>query len=198
MRQTASMTRALTTLAGAVGAGALIWASSRLLRGDFSITDYWGIMGLLAAGGLVAALSQLLGGWTKGGTPTFSPTVFLLGFLPVLVVAGFVIWATQQPPGDGWLVDETRGFADDIGMLRLLSELESFLAVFPFAIGLFLGFCFDTVPREERDERVVRRRRRNEDVAAAEHPTEVRERSPDTEQAPTHRLTRTGEDERRD
>jgi hypothetical protein len=193
MRQRVSMTRALTTLAGAVGAGALIWGASRLLRGDFSIGEYWGIMGLLAAGGLVVALSQVLGGWTKGGAPTFSPTVFAIGFLPVLVVAGFVIWASQQPPDEGWLVDETRAFAGDIRALRLVSELQNFLAAFPFAIGLFLGFCFDTVPRAER---VVADRHRRDDVA--EQPTEVVERSADRGEQPTRRLSRTSDADRRD
>lgn len=162
------MTRALTTLAAAVGAGALIWASSRFFEdGELSIGEYWGIMGLLAAAGLVLALSQLLGGWTKGGGPIFSPTVFLLGFVPALVAGGFIVWFFQQPPEDGWLVDDVQAFAEDIRIDGLVVDLQTFLVLFPVLIGLLLGFCFDTAAREES---VVERRERED---AAEQPTAV-------------------------
>jgi MFS family permease len=211
MRQAFSFTRAITTLAGALAAAALIWAATELFPAAdeqaLSAGDYWGIMGLLAAAGLAVALSQLLGGWTKSGSPLFSPTVFLLGFLPVLVVAGFVVWANQPPEG-GWLVDDTRGFAEDIGARELLNDLSAFLALYPFAIGLLFGVCFDTAAPEEPG---VERRRRVEGRAPAEReqapsragPADAgreaeAERPTTASEAPTHPLTPSRDDERPD
>ena len=207
MRGGLSPTRAVATLVGAIAAAALIWAAATQLvpgEGELSAGDYWGIIGLLAAAGLMVALSQLLGGWTKAGATVFAPVVFLLGFLPVLVVAGFIIWANQ--PEGGWLVDDTRGFADDLGATDLLNDLSSFLALYPFAVGLFLGFCLDTAPREER---VVARREFAERVETDDvdetspHPLArgrdaepEPERPVDTSEAPTHPLTPTRDDER--
>ncbi len=46
------------------------------------------------------ALSQLFGGWTKWGWPRISVGVLLIGFLPVLVVGGWVLLAGQ--PDANW------------------------------------------------------------------------------------------------
>ena len=72
------------TLLGAGGAGALLWLAAA--HTDRSSTGgYWAATGLVIAAGLVFGLSQLRGG---GGHP---PAMLLFGFLPVLIVAGWVI-----------------------------------------------------------------------------------------------------------
>ena len=63
--------------------------------GDNTTGGYWAVYGILAGAGLVMALSQLLGGWTKWGRPTFSPTVFLLAFVPTAIAVG---WILRLPP----------------------------------------------------------------------------------------------------
>ena len=150
--------RALFTLAGVAGAGALIWAAQLF---DLDTTDgFWGAMAVLAAAGFVLGLSQLLGGWTKWGIPTISPTVFLVGFLPTLVVGAWLLLIYQ--PDGGWQQARVEGWNDDLGLTSFTGDLSTFLAVVPLIVGLVLAFTFDTTgPRTrivdaEREREVVR------------------------------------------
>ena len=74
-------------------------------------------MGIVACAGIALGLSQLFGGWTKWGWPTISPMVFLLGFLPTLVVGGAILLA-RQPEG-GWQQSRFDGWASDLGVTGL-------------------------------------------------------------------------------
>src|SRR6266536_3278947 len=133
--------RALMTLLGVGVAGLLAWLTTNI--SDTSTGGYWAAYGILAGAGLVMALSQLLGGWTKWGRPSFSPMVFLLAFVPTLVAVGW-IFVFHQPHSTlfrghimNWSGDiGIRGFVDDMG-----GEL---LTMFAFGLGLVFGFCFDT------------------------------------------------------
>ena len=87
------VTRGIATLAGAAVAGVLLWFATQV--GTESAGEYWATYGLIAAAGLTMALSQILGGWTKWGWPRLSLGVFLLGFLPVLLVGVWVLLARQ-------------------------------------------------------------------------------------------------------
>src|SRR5215211_4517407 len=89
------LTRGAMTLLGVVGAGFLIWWGASALpgEGDATIGEFWWAAALIAAAGLIMALSQLLGGWTKWGRPRISGNVFLLGFLPALIAGGWVVLA---------------------------------------------------------------------------------------------------------
>jgi hypothetical protein len=134
------MVRGLFTLAGAAGAGLLIWISTQI--GEGTLGGYWAVYGLLAGAGLTAALSQLFGGWTKWGWPRITAGVFLLGFLPVLIVAGWVLLAGQ--PDANWFQRHTANWSDDIGIGGLVDDLREHLAVLAFGLGLVFGFTFDT------------------------------------------------------
>ena len=90
--------RGVATLVGAGIAGGLVWLSTQIGQG--STGGYWAAVGILAGAGLTMAVSQLAGGWTKWGVPRISAGVFLIGFLPVLVVAGWVLLAGQ--PDANW------------------------------------------------------------------------------------------------
>src|SRR5918911_2300553 len=103
-------TRATTTLLAAAGAGFLLWLASQF--GHRSLGGYWAIMGLIAGAGLVMALSQLLGGWTKFGTPRLSPFVFLLAFVPVAIVSLWVIFAGE--PENYWIHRHVLAWSNDI------------------------------------------------------------------------------------
>ena len=141
------VTRGLTTLTGAAVAGALLWFATQV--GTESTGAYWATYGLVAAAGLAMALSQILGGWTKWGWPRLSVGVFLLGFLPVLAVAGWVLLARQ--PAD-WM--NTSNWSRDLGVHGLVQDLGNILPALAFAVGLVLGFVFDTAgPRTELVER---------------------------------------------
>jgi hypothetical protein len=131
------ITRGLSTVIGAGIAGFLIWLASTI--GTETSGEYWLTYGLVAAAGLTMALSQLLGGWTKWGWPTLSGGVFLLGFLPVLLVGGWVLLARQ--PADFF---NTSNWSRDLGVMGAVGGLGEFLAAVAFGIGLTLGFTFDT------------------------------------------------------
>jgi hypothetical protein len=74
------LTRATMTLIAAGVAGLLIWIATRI--NDHRTGGYWAVVGLIAGAGLVMALSQLLGGWTKWEVPRLSASVFLLASIP--------------------------------------------------------------------------------------------------------------------
>lgn len=138
-------TRGLTTLAAAGGAGVLLWAAT--LVGQQTDKRFWAEMGIVAGAGLVMTLSQLIGGWTKGLHLRVSPATFLLAFLPVLIVVGWILMASQ--PGNGWYEGTFHRWTSDIGMTGLVHDLALWHGVLAFGFGLVLGLSFDTVPALE-------------------------------------------------
>jgi hypothetical protein len=164
------LTRGTMTLIGVAAAGALLWLASQL-EADAN-GDYWAQMAFVAGAGLVMALSQLLGGWTKWGWPRLSPTVLVLGFLPALAVGGLVLLAAQPDSsafGAGW--------AADLGLDGLAEDFTTVLPAVAFLIGLTFGFAFDTTGPvvdedevvEERPAHPVDRRATDEPVTAERH-----------------------------
>jgi hypothetical protein len=155
-------TRAIATLIGVAAAGFLLWFASQVLDIEFrfggSAGEYWAFVGLAAAAGLVIALSQVLGGWTKWGVPRVSVPVLLVGFLPALVAGGLVLIATQ--PGGGWNVDRATDIAGEVGAATVVDDLGALFPVIALGIGLVLGLVFDTAGsprfvRTEYDERTA-------------------------------------------
>jgi hypothetical protein len=134
------LTRGMLTLIGVATAVVLVWLAAQV--GDDSTADYWALYGLVATAGLVMALSQLLGGWTKWGWPRLSGTVFLLGFLPALVVAVWVIGAGQ--PSENWLQQHVVDWSDDLGLGGVVGDLLDLAGPLAFLAGLTFGFTFDT------------------------------------------------------
>lgn len=199
--------RALFTLAGVAGAGLLLWLAQLFNLDEAS--GFWVAAGIVAAAGVALGLSQLFGGWTKWGWPTMSPMMFLLAFIPTLVVGGILLLAWQPDGGGG------QEFANDVistlGVTGLVDALEPFMWVVPLVIGLVFSFTFDTtgprtrivdadaVHRErvvhgERtvpDEDVHDYRRGDETVAG-----EIRERDGVGEPAGTTRTDTRGERDR--
>jgi hypothetical protein len=174
------LVRGLFTLLGVVGAGFLIWLATLL---DLDSTgEFWGAMGLLAGAGFVLGISQVIGGWTKWGLPTVSPGVFVLGFLPALIVGGGILLATRDT-GQGTR-GTVSGWAEDIGVDGFVRDMSLFQGAIALAIGLVFAFVFDT--RGPRREYVSQREREavvpDEDVhdydrpATTTTPTTVRER----------------------
>jgi hypothetical protein len=133
--------RGVFTLAGAGIAGLLIWVSTQI--GTGTTGEYWAVYGIVAGAGLTMALSQLFGGWTKWGWPRISAGVFLIGFLPVLVVGGWVLLAGQ--PEANWFQRHIVSWSGHAGIGGLVDDLRAHLALIAFGIGLVFGFTFDTV-----------------------------------------------------
>ena len=164
------LTRGMITLLGAAVAGFLVWLATQI--SDSSNGGYWAVYGILAGAGLVMAFSQILGGWTKWGLPKLSVNVFLLGFLPVLVAAGWVLLATQ--PDANWFRDHIRGWSNDIGIQGLVADLGEYVAVLGFGIGLVFGFTFDTSGPNAHGPFGRRRRRAAVPAGGAAPPPEDR------------------------
>ena len=145
------LTRAATTLIGILVAGFLLWLGTQILpdtRGE-----YWAALGLVAVAGLTMALSQLLGGWTKWGWPRVSGKVFLLGFVPALILGGWVLAAGE--PGDGFFARNVGSWSDDIGIGGVVDDLTTVLPAIAFGIGLVFGFTFDTTGPRVRKQAPV-------------------------------------------
>ena len=134
------LTRATTTLLFAAVAGFLIWIASQISNDH--VGGYWARVGLVAGAGLVMALSQLLGGWTKWGWPRFSPHVLLVAFVPVAVASLWVILAGE--PGSGWFHSHVISWSGDIHISGLVTDLLYYIPVLAFGTGLVFGYSFDT------------------------------------------------------
>lgn len=140
-------TRGLATALSAGLAGVLLWLAT--LVGVQTVTHFWESMGIVAAAGLVVALSQVIGGWTKGHGVRVSPGTFLLAFVPVLICVGWILMATQ--PGNGWHEGTITSWSRSIGILGLVHSLGLWHGVLAFGFGLVLGMTFDTVLLPERE-----------------------------------------------
>jgi len=132
--------RALATLFGVAAAGFLAWLTTRI--GDGTNGEYWAEYGILAGAGLTIAVSQLVGGWTKWGRPRFSPSVFLLAFVPTLIVVGWILGFHQ--PGSNWLRSHTVNWSGDLGIADVVTDMGGLLTMLAFGVGLVFGLCFDT------------------------------------------------------
>jgi hypothetical protein len=134
------LTRAPITLLAAGVAGFLVWVSTRI--NDHSTGGYWAVYGILAGAGLVMALSQLLGGWTKWGWPRISPTVLLLAFVPTAIAVAWIAVAGQPHPST--TQSHVLNWSGDIGIRGLVHDVREYFGVLAFGLGLVFGFSFDT------------------------------------------------------
>lgn len=135
-------TRGLTLALAAGVAGLLLYLASQV--GQQSTGRFWGELAIVAGAGLVLALAPLVGGWTNGLRLRLSPGTFVLGFLPVLVVVGWILMATQ--PGNGWNEGTVVRWSHDIGLMGLIHSLGLWHGVLAFGFGFSLGMCVDAVP----------------------------------------------------
>lgn len=134
------LTRATTTLLAAAVAGLLIWFATQI--NDHSRGGFWAVYGLIAGAGLVMALSQLFGGWTKWGMPRISVPFLLIAFVPVAFASLWIIMAAE--PGSAWLHRHVVSWTGDIHLHGFVNDLTAYLALFAFGVGLVFGYSFDT------------------------------------------------------
>lgn len=135
-------TRGLTTLAAAGVAGLLLWAAARV--GQQTDGRYWAELAIVAGAGLVLALSQLVGNWTKGLRVRISPGTLAFGLLPVIVCVGWILLAGQ--PGTGWEESRIASWTGDIGLTGIVHDLALWQGVLAFGLGLVFGLSLDAVP----------------------------------------------------
>src|SRR5437764_12412323 len=134
------LTRAMTTLIAAAVAGLLIWFATQI--NDHHVGGFWAVYGLIAGAGLVMALSQLLGGWTKWGWPRLSAAFLLLAFVPIAIVSLWIVLAAE--PGNGWFHRHVLSWSGNLHIRGLVNDLKEYVPLFAFGIGLVFGYSFDT------------------------------------------------------
>lgn len=145
------LTRATTTLVFSAAAGLLIWLATQISNDH--IGGYWARVGLVAGAGLLMALSQLLGGWTKWGWPRLSIAVFITAFIPVAIVSLWIVLVGE--PGSGWFHNHVMSWSRDIHVSGLVTDFLYYIPVLAFGTGLVFGFSFDTTGPVVRDRDVV-------------------------------------------
>jgi hypothetical protein len=135
-------TRALITVLAVGVAGLLAWLTTTTVS-DKSTGGYWAEYGILAGAGLVMALSQLLGGWTKWGRPRVSAPVLVLAFVPTLIAVGWILLFHQ--PHSTLFRGHIESWSRDLGIDGFVKDMGDVLAVLSFGLGLVFGFSFDTM-----------------------------------------------------
>jgi hypothetical protein len=181
------LTRATVTLIAAAVGGLLIWLTTRI--SDSSNGGYWAIYGIIAGAGLLMALSQLLGGWTKWGWPRISIHVFLWAFVPVAVAVLWVVIFHQ--PHSNWVRSHIRSWSGDIGIDGLVRDFTEYIAVLSFGLGLVFGYTFDTTGPGERP--FGRRRAAAPPTGAPTAPPPSRDREVAAERVPAGAAPRSDE-----
>ena len=141
------LTRGVTTLIGAAAAGLLLWIASQ--TDTDSTGGYSLFIAIVAAAGLIVALSQIVGGWTKWGWPRLSGEVLLIAFLPALVAGGWLLMARQ--PGSNWFQRHTSDWAADVGLDGVFDDLTPLIPAVAFALGLLFGLVVDTTGPRRRE-----------------------------------------------
>jgi hypothetical protein len=140
------MTRAAATLVGVAVAGLLAWLATQVADGTTG--GYWAVYGLLAGVGLTLALSQVAGGWTKWGRPRIDPSVFLIAFLPALIVVGWIAVA-HQPDGN-WFRGHALAWSADLGVGSFVATMGGVLEALVVGLGIVFGFTIDTTGRRPK------------------------------------------------
>ena len=103
--------RGLTLALAAALAGLGLWGATQI--GMQTTGRFWLSMAIVAGAGLLIALANHVGTWTKGLRLRLSPGTFVLAFVPVLVVGGWILIASQPGTagrrGDSLLEQLDRG-----------------------------------------------------------------------------------------
>jgi len=152
-------TRATMTLVAMGAAGCLLWVAARPARD--SNTGYWEALLLVGAAGLAVGLAQLRG---RAGDPR---AFFAFVFLPVLVVAGWVLLALQ--PDASWTRNHVLAWSGDIGVADVVRDVGTWAGVLAFAVGYALGLVAEPAPTAVVVEQPV-------DPVAADAPTAAEQR----------------------
>ena len=127
----------MSLLVGVAVAGVLIWAAAQVEADHRG--GYWATIGIFAAAGLVLSLARLAR--VRSNAPVLpSIPALVLGFLPALIAAGWVIVARQ--PGSSWVESHVRNWSGDLSLGSVVADLGVYAPVLAFGLGTLLGFVF--------------------------------------------------------
>jgi hypothetical protein len=123
------MRRPVAILVAAAIAGGGLWLAGHW---DAETTGgYWAMLGVVALAGILVALAQL-------SLPDTSVRGMLgIAFLPMLIVAGWILVAAQPQPNT--YRDHAREWNNDLGFADVVNYLDPFVFVFAFGLGLVVG-----------------------------------------------------------
>jgi hypothetical protein len=121
------------TLLTAAAAGALLWTASQFNL--HRTGGYWAAMGVVAAGGLLLGLTQIRG---SDGNPR---GMFLLAFLPVLVVGLWLI-ITAEPLSNTFR-SHLRTWNSHMGIAGAVNDIALWNGVIALGVGLVFGLLFE-------------------------------------------------------
>ena len=134
--------RGLTLALAAALAGLGLWGASQV--GTQTAGRFWLAMAVVGGSGLLIALANHVGTWTKGLRLRLSPSTFVLAFVPVLIVVGWLLIANQ--PGNGWEEGRIDSWSNSIGILGPVHSIGLWRGVLAFGFGFMLGMALDGVP----------------------------------------------------
>ena len=134
--------RGLTLALAAALAGLGLWGASQV--GTQTPGRFWLAMAVVSGSGLLIALANHVGTWTKGLRLRLSPSTFVLAFVPVLIVVGWLLIANQ--PGNGWEEGRIDSWSNSIGILGPVHSIGLWRGALAFGFGLMLGMALDGVP----------------------------------------------------
>ena len=186
--------RGLTLALAAALAGLGLWGATQI--GMQTTGRFWLSMAIVAGAGLLIALANHVGTWTKGLRLRLSPGTFVLAFLPTLVVVGWILIATQ--PGNGWQEGRLDSWSNSIGIVGVVHSIGLWHGVLAFAFGLMLGLSFDGVPAPEVEQAPAYGRPARAATAepAADEPVAAERRYTDTRGPAARPVAPTDETER--
>jgi hypothetical protein len=173
--------RGLTLALAAALAGLGLWGATQV--GMQTAGRFWLSLAIVAGTGLLIALANHVGTWTKGLRLRVSPGTFALAFLPVLVCVVWILIVSQ--PGHGWEEGRLASWSGSIGILGVVHSIGLWRGVLAFAFGLMLGLSLDGVPdpvdEAAADEPVTAERHHaagRGTTTSAEETTQTRTRTP--------------------
>lgn len=131
--------RGFVGLVAAAVAGALVWVASQL--NPLTTGGYWSTVGILSGAGLTFGLLMLYGRVADRRLPRLLPGVLVIGVLPALVAAGWVVLAAQ--PHGNWFRDHVLRWSSDVDIGDLVGDLKPLVFVLALGLGLLVGLCID-------------------------------------------------------
>ena len=112
-----------------------MWLAAQV--GRQTTGGYWAALGIVAGAGIIFALSQ------RRGSTGHPLRMFLVGFLPVLVVGGWVLLAAQ--PHSNWFRSHVLSWSGDLHIRGLVQDVGTWAGVLALAIGYTFAAALEPV-----------------------------------------------------